>query len=584
MDGNHSSIEGDSISRAGSGAQPPQLSLSEPEAPPSVQSALREVRPDDLDAIFDGALFGPPTLEAVQAEEVAGGAVAAPVPVGAMDWYMERNEQPAGPFRLERLRELWHQGEFDPDTLFWCEAWTNWRPLSHVPELVAAMTISGLPTVAADASVSSVRAKEPGSEKKVVSALHSLVQQEETWLRKQEEEKEQAKEEARLALLDAPSAPVPLAPVVPVAPPMQPVVAPVAPVATGGLLGPIPVPPPHAGVPVAPYPGLPMAPPLVPAMMAVPVPPEAFAPVRRGRMFLAGALIGSAVAGVIVGAMMLLPQVRRAPEQVTAVAPQPIPVPVAAAQPSAPVVAQTPPPAPAPAPVVAAAPAVQPAAPVAQPPAPQPEVVASKVVAAPAQHEKPKSVVVAASASEERIARVAESASQRRQQPPPAPVAPVSTEPRTAVNDNPPAVDPTNFDDSIDQEFERELGFAKGAPKHTPEDPRSSRSVYVPPEPGKDVPDSLSTSDIVQVVSAHKEAILACIDTHEPERMSDSGKDKFVVRWRVQPSGSAIDVAMETEALKGTPFARCIEGQVRSWKFPQHRVQSREPVRFPFTY
>ena len=55
------------------------------------------------------------------------------------------------------------------------------------------------------------------------------------------------------------------------------------------------------------------------------------------------------------------------------------------------------------------------------------------------------------------------------------------------------------------------------------------------------------------------------------------------MRWRVLPS-DPLDVLMETESLRGTPFARCIEGEVRSWKFPRHRVPGPEPVRFPFTY
>ncbi|HYO64962.1 MAG TPA: DUF4339 domain-containing protein, partial [Archangium sp.] len=223
MDGNHSNVEGHLLSRAGSGAQPPRLSPDSAEtAPASVQSALREVRPDDLDAIFDGALFGPPVLETSAEVSEAGGAT--PVPVGAVEWYAERHGQPAGPYRLERLRELWHQGELSPDTLFWCEAWSSWRPLSSVPELVASLTIAGLPTVAADAAVSTApaREKEPGSGKKVVSALHSLVEEEVVWLRQMKEAKEQAKEEARSAMLEAPIAPV-AAP----APVVQPVVAPV---------------------------------------------------------------------------------------------------------------------------------------------------------------------------------------------------------------------------------------------------------------------------------------------------------------------------------------------------------------------
>ncbi|OJT16238.1 hypothetical protein BO221_51010 [Archangium sp. Cb G35] len=540
------------------------------------------MRPDDLDAIFDGALFGPPELETSAEVSEASGDVATPVPVGAMDWYAERHGKPAGPYRLERLRELWHQGKLSPDTLFWCEAWSNWRPLSSVPELVASLTISGLPTVAADASVSTApaREKESGSGKQVVSALHSLVEEEEVWLRKMKEEKEQAKEEARSAMLDVPTAPevAPAPAPVPV-PVVQPVVAPMA---MTGLMAPVPV--------------QPMAPPVVPGMMAAPPAPE---PAQRGKGVLAGVLIGSAAVGIVAGALFLLTQNRGAPEQVAprqeapAVAPAvaPVPAPVVVAP-----VTQAPAPAPvAPAPVAQQAPApVAPApvtsAPVAQTPAPAvrpttpapaavtptPEKQAVKSVTPAPQPEKPKPVVVAQAAPDVRMPRAVEPAprSNPQPQPPPAPTAPVKAK----------AVDPLDFDDAVDKKFEEELGLSESAPKFKPEDPRSKRNVYIPPEPGRDLPESLSTSDVVQVVGSHKDAILACIETHSPARTSDSGKDRFVVRWRVLPTGDAVDALMETEALKGTPFARCIEGQVRSWKFPQHRVQSREPVRFPFTY
>ncbi len=53
--------------------------------------------------------------------------------VGSMEWFLGRDAQPTGPFRLERLRELWHQGALGPDTLCWCEAWSQWRRLSSVP-------------------------------------------------------------------------------------------------------------------------------------------------------------------------------------------------------------------------------------------------------------------------------------------------------------------------------------------------------------------------------------------------------------------------------------------------------------------
>jgi hypothetical protein len=543
------------------------------------------VRPDDLDAIFDGALFGPPELEASSEEAARAPEGRTPVPVGAVDWYVERGAQATGPFRLERLRELWHQGELGPDTLFWCEAWPNWMPLSHVPELVAALTIAGLPTVGADASVTPAPSKKAGSgARKGLSALSSLVAEEEAWLRKMKEEREQAKEEERSALLDAPSAPLPAPAPVPVSPPV-PLAAPVA---TAGLLAPVPAQAVPAGVPGSPYPypppgfGMPMAPPVAPAMMAAPVPVEAPAPSRRGLLRVAGVAFGSTAVGLIAGALFLMPRLQGAP----APAPEVSPRPVAAAPAPAPVA-----PAPvAPAPVVAAAPVVQQPAPVAQPvvPAPQPPPAAApapekqeaKAVAAPAP-----SAPVAAPEKSKKVAAVrpeeSAPAPQRRSQP--APVASVSPPANKALEEGKEA-DPTDIDESIDKDFERELGFAKDSPKQKPEDPRSKRTVYLPPEPGKALPESLSTSDIVQVVSANKDAILSCIEAHEPPRTSGSGKDRFVLRWSVQPGGTVSSVQMETDSLKGTPFARCMEGAVRSWKFPQHRVQSSEPIRFPFTY
>src|SRR3712207_8421419 len=45
----------------------------------------------------------------------------------------------------------------------------------------------------------------------------------------------------------------------------------------------------------------------------------------RGRTLLAGALIGSAAVGLVVGALLLLPQVRGAPEQGADASPRPAP-------------------------------------------------------------------------------------------------------------------------------------------------------------------------------------------------------------------------------------------------------------------
>jgi len=561
VDGHRTGIEGGSTSGVGNGARPPVLSPLEAEsAQETVQSALRQVRPDDLDTIFDDALFGTPVAEATGAELVGGSGASATVQVGAVEWFMERDSQAAGPFRLERLRELWHQGGLDPDTLMWCEAWAHWRPLSRVPELVAALTDAGLPTVVADASV----ATKDKDKDKVASVLPSLVAEEESWLLRMKEEREQAKEEARSALLDAPSAPAPVP--VPV---------------------PVPVPPPQVVAPMPPYQGfgVPAAPAVIPALVLPMAPPEEAEPPRRGKGLVLGALMGSTAVGLVVGALLLLPKLQGesqpvvVPTQVApapvAVAPQPVPPPVQVAAPApAPVSAQ-----PA-APAVAVAPVAQPAAPAPQAPAPvAPPVVkpAPQVVTAAAASPSVQPLRVAAAPVQ--MPKVAESALQRRTPPPPpmptAAPAPVKAPGHKSLQNDKPASNPNDFEDSLDKDFEKELFEGK-----KPEDPRAKRTVYLPPEPGKD---SLSTSDIMEVVGSHKAAIVNCIETHEPAA-PEGGKGRVVVRWNVQPSGSATDVQVETDALKGTPFARCIEGAVRTWKFPQHRVKSQEPVRFPITY
>ncbi|RYY94783.1 MAG: AgmX/PglI C-terminal domain-containing protein, partial [Comamonadaceae bacterium] len=59
---------------------------------------------------------------------------------------------------------------------------------------------------------------------------------------------------------------------------------------------------------------------------------------------------------------------------------------------------------------------------------------------------------------------------------------------------------------------------------------------------------------------------------------------RFQVRWSVDTSGSVSGVAMETDSLRGTPLAGCVEDRVRGWKFPVHRVALAAPVRFPFVF
>ena len=69
------------------------------------------------------------------------------------------------------------------------------------------------------------------------------------------------------------------------------------------------------------------------------------------------------------------------------------------------------------------------------------------------------------------------------------------------------------------------------------------------------------------------------LEAHGPKE----GSGHFMMRWTVLPSGATTDVALETEGLRGTALANCLESRLRAWKFPAHRSQQ-PPIRFPFTY
>lgn len=133
----------------------------------------------------------------------------------------------------------------------------------------------------------------------------------------------------------------------------------------------------------------------------------------------------------------------------------------------------------------------------------------------------------------------------------------------------------------FDEDFARTLGFTKDAVHKEPES-KGVKSVWIPPDPASELPETLTPEDIQQVVLANQPAITSCIKRHK-EAIPGLNGGKFVMRWFVLPSGSTQQIAMETKALKGTALATCIEDLVRGWKFPKHHTQM-GPIRFPFVF
>ncbi len=385
--------------------------------------------------------------------------------------------------------------------------------------------------------------------------------------------------------------------------------------------------------PHAPLPGLAMVPPQAQPGWNLPVAP---APVtrRRTRWLVAGALAGVSAASVLVTSMIwmtrdTLPEKAQAPGAsvstgtVTAVAPAPEPVLfvkdsplarqpdphlpswIAAADgsvetlpgpfiPGRVTVSRLPP---VPAPVASVEPKVEPAPPapvaipklkvelppavVAQAPAPvvaKAEPLKPREPAQPVQAKKAQAVAEPPARydiedptmedSEEEIPLLQEPVAARA----PEPVA-------VAKPAQPAAPKPSEYDD-FDREFAQKLGFMDDAQKK-PESNRV-RSVWIPPAPGENLPQTLKPEDVQQVVAANQPAITSCIQRHKDALPGLSG-GKFTMRWFIHPTGSTYQVAMETQALKGTAMATCIEGVVRGWKFPKHQTQM-GPIRFPFIF
>jgi hypothetical protein len=133
----------------------------------------------------------------------------------------------------------------------------------------------------------------------------------------------------------------------------------------------------------------------------------------------------------------------------------------------------------------------------------------------------------------------------------------------------------------LDEDFARELGFTEDAEPKAPTHAAPERTVYVPPAP--DAKEHLTPDDVKAVVVANQPAITACIRQHAKGTPVEAG-GRFLVRWSVLPSGGTTGVSMDTDTLKATPLAGCIEDVVRRWKFPVHQVRMEEPIRFPFVF
>lgn len=123
---------------------------------------------------------------------------------------------------------------------------------------------------------------------------------------------------------------------------------------------------------------------------------------------------------------------------------------------------------------------------------------------------------------------------------------------------------------------------ALGVPKETEKVPPAKHDVYLPPAPGgATVKDSLGSSDIMEVVLAHKSELAACAEAQRKLDPTTSGK--LTLKWTVTINGRVIQVEVVSKEFEKTRFAQCVVRVVKTWLFPRHSGPA-QVVTFPFKF
>lgn len=135
--------------------------------------------------------------------------------------------------------------------------------------------------------------------------------------------------------------------------------------------------------------------------------------------------------------------------------------------------------------------------------------------------------------------------------------------------------------DDFDQAFGSD-GHRDGDFRKHDEKGGKKANVYIPPPPGAgSVKESLSQSDVFEVVVNNKAALAACV---EAQGVRDPGMHgKLVMRWTIDPSGRVTRVEVLSKEFATAQVARCISNLIKTWVFPRHLTQG-EPVTFPFKF
>ena len=463
----------------------------------------------------------------------------------AVEWFVAVRDEQVGPLSVEDVKARWEQGEIGPDTLVWRAGLADWKGLSSVDEL--ARLVAPPPTHGAAVERSTVKGVAPPASRaddavdfkpSAASALASLASM--------------AHEEMAAADRKAAEAPPPEARrPSPERGPMD-------------LFGDLPPPVAEPQAPARRFSESSASASADSFRDERPAARPSFArrpePTRESWKVAAiaggGVLALLFVIGIVVWAFVLRPswaqderlKAELAQELARKAQPPPAaPVPAVVPPPAAPAkVAQAPA---APAPVAAAAPAP------------------------------------ASKRAEEEVGRKRHHRRDRDRSPEfasasgNAPAAPAPSRPAASSGDD--FLGGTG-DSSIDKEFARELdgsgdgagGAHKGGSHH---------SVYIPPPPGQEsLPDSLSQSDVMEVIVQHKGSFAKCVQ--DQKRRDPGASGTLVMHWRIKPDGHPADVRPNAGDFQGSPLASCLKSQIGKLRFGGYRGAAMPPIDFPFSF
>ncbi len=552
----------------------------------AARAILEGVADDEIGAVFDHAISSmgggivpelaaaPPSGPTAEEREPAR-PVEEPPSNGASDsfqWFVAIDEKQVGPLAFDQLKQLWDHGEIGPDSLCWRAGLSDWNALSDVAELarllapkparpviVAAAPVDapypvskgpvesafsagsaskgGRPESPASAGASSVGAESGGWRPSAASALASLMKEEiETLAKPPVQRVEESPPPA--GLLDVP-----------------------APMVNGRQSKNLKAPPESE----ASQTGLGAPPSYSPSFGY-----GGRSSSRRGLIITLSVCGGLLLLALVVVSTILLSRSRSSETSATAQERPKGPAETAAApstdqEKSAAVATHT---TSNPTPSVSDAPATQSNQ---VPGAVGAKAVDTKSDATTLNHLEPTSPVTSPGHSEKagtRRNRSSRTASNEI-------TTPKSTE-RQPVAVARPA--PTASDDDFDREFggadKRKSPIPKSEPtKHT--------SVYVPPAPGAEIPESLGTGEIMRIVLDNKPAIKKCVEEQKKRDGSLSGK--IVMSWTILATGKTTGISCASDEFKTSYMAQCMSGLIKGWQFPRHKVQG-DAINFPFTF